>query len=393
VLEFTTFTKININTLKSDYNWISLHTKAIIIPVIVLFGMVAIISPNAFAVDADGNKEIEKPVAASTQNQPAANTEKKMKIAFLTDGLFSDAGWGAFGYNAAQALQGKYSYIVDLKENVPIPKIEETLREHAKAGYDLIISHGFEWGKPAVKVGKEYPGTKFAIFTGLVNSSNVASIYPMQQEATYVLGALAAAMSKTGTIGFVGGERYPNLINIYEGYRQGAQDINPNVKVLVTYLDDWDNPTKGKRAAISQIDNGADLLLHVADTSGHGVIEAAKERGIYAFGAISDQNKLAPETVLTSFVLDAEKAFNQVIRLVQTGDFIGQIFKPGLELEKGSPGDGIVYIAPYHSLGHTVPENVKLRLEQLKGDIVNGKIKVPERYSNNNGSYLASNRG
>jgi basic membrane protein A and related proteins len=207
------------------------------------------------------------------------------------------------------------------------------------------------------------------------------------------LGALAAAMSKTGTIGFVGGERYPNLINIYEGYRQGAQDINPTVKVLVTYLDDWDNPTKGKRAAISQIDRGADLLLHVADTSGHGVIEAAKERGIYAFGAISDQNKLAPETVLTSFVLDAEKAFDQVIRLVQAGNFIGQIFKPGLELEKGSPGDGIVYIAPYHSLEHTVPDNVKLRLEQLKGNIVNGKIKVPERYSNNNGSYLASNRG
>ncbi len=345
--------------------------------------MLAIISSNTFAVGVDGNKETEKSIAASTQNQlTTPNTEKKLKIAFLTDGLFSDAGWGAFGYNAAQALQGKYSYMVDLKENVPIPKIEETLRDHAKAGYDVIISHGFEWGEPAVKVGKEYPQTKFVIFTGLVNSSNVASIYPMQQEATYALGALAATMSKTGIIGFVGGEKYPNLINIYEGYRQGAQDINPAAKVLVTYLDDWDNPTKGKRAAISQIDKGADFLLHVADTSGHGVIEAAKERGVYAFGAISDQNKLAPETVLTSFVLDAEKAFDQVIRLVQTGNFSGQIFKPGLELEKGASGDGIVYIAPFHNLEHKVPENVKLRLEQLKGDIVNGKIKVPERYPN-----------
>ena len=374
-----------------------MHTKALVIPIIsiVIFGMLAIVSPDTFAVgvNVNGNKETEKPTAASAQNQPTANTEKRLKIAFLTDGLFSDAGWGAFGYNAAQALQGKYSYMVDLKENVPIPKIEETLRDHAKAGYDLIISHGFEWGEPAVKVGKEYPETKFVIFTGLVHSSNVASIYPMQQEATYVLGALAGTMSKTGIIGFVGGESYPNLVNIYEGYRQGAQDTNPTVKVLVTYLDDWDNPAKGKRAAISQIDKGADLLLHVADTSGHGVIEAAKERGIYAFGAISDQNKLAPETVLTSFVLDAEKAFDQVIRLVQKGDFTGQIFKPGLELEKGASGDGIVYIAPFHSLGHIVPENVKLRLEQLKGDIVNGKIKVPEKYSNDNGSYLANNTG
>jgi basic membrane protein A and related proteins len=210
----------------------------------------------------------------------------------------------------------------------------------------------------------------------------------MQQEGTYVLGALAATMSKTGIIGFVGGERYPNLINIYEGYKQGAQDVNPAVKILVTYLDDWDNSTKGKKAAISQIDRGADFLLQVADTSGHGVIEAAKERGIYAFGAISDQNKLAPNTVLTSFVLDAEKAFDRIITLVKTSNFSGQIFKPGLEAEKGASGDGIVYIAPFHSLEHTVSDNVKLRLEKLKEDIINGNIKVPERYTNNIGNYL-----
>jgi len=360
---------------------------------IIMFGVSVNFPSNVFATSADNTEKTEKPITTTSQNQTTSDTEKKLKIAFLTDGLFSDAGWGAFGYNAAQALQGKYSYIVDLKENVPIPKIEETLRDYAKASYDLIISHGFEWGKPAVKVGKDYPEAKFVIFTGLVNSSNVASIYPMQQEGTYVLGALAATLSKTGIIGFVGGERYPNLINIYEGYRQGAQDVSPTVKVLVTYLDDWDNSTKGKKAANSQIDKGADFLLHVADTSGHGVIESAKENGIYSFGAISDQNKLAPESVLTSFVLDAEKAFDQVIELVKTGNFSGQIFKPGLESEKGASGDGIVYIAPYHNLEYTVPENVNLWLEQLKEDIINGKIKVPERYSDTNGNYLDNNTG
>ena len=274
-------------------NKITLYIKTVVMLAFIMFGVFVIFSSNIFPISADNTKKSEKPITTPSQNHTTSDIEKKLKIAFLTDGLFSDAGWGAFGYNAAQALQGKYSYIVDLKENVPIPKIEETLRDYAKTGYDLIISHGFEWGKPAVKVGKDYPKTNFVIFTGLVNSTNVASIYPMQQEGTYVLGALAATMSKTGIIGFVGGERYPNLINIYEGYRQGAQNVNPTVKVLVTYLDDWDNSTKGKKAAISQIDRGADIILHVADTSGHGVIEAAKERGIYAFGAISDQNKFS----------------------------------------------------------------------------------------------------
>jgi len=369
-------------------NKITLYIKTIVMLAFIMYGVFVIFSSNIYPISADNTKKLEKSISAPSQNPPTPDIEKKLKIAFLTDGLFSDAGWGAFGYNAAQALEGKYSYMVDYKENVPIPKIEETLRDYANSGYDIIISHGFEWGKPAVKVGKDYPETKFVIFTGLVNSSNVASIYPMQQEGTYVLGALAATMSKTGIIGFVGGERYPNLINIYEGYKQGAQDVNPAVKILVTYLDDWDNSTKGKKAAISQIDKGADFLLQVADTSGHGVIEAAKERGIYAFGAISDQNKLAPNTVLTSFVLDAEKAFDRIINLVKTSNFSGQIFKPGLEAEKGASGDGIVYIAPFHSLEHTVSDNVKLRLEKLKEDIINGNIKVPERYSNNIGNYL-----
>ena len=369
-------------------NKITLYIKTIVMLAFIMFGVSVIFSSNIYPISADNTKKLEKSISAPSQDHPTSVIEKKLKIAFLTDGLFSDAGWGAFGYNAAQALQGEYSYMVDYKENVPIPKIEETLRDYANSGYDIIISHGFEWGKPAVKVGKDYPETKFVIFTGLVNSSNVASIYPMQQEGTYVLGALAATMSKTGIIGFVGGERYPNLINIYEGYKQGAQDVNPAVKILVTYLDDWDNSTKGKKAAISQIDRGADFLLQVADTSGHGVIEAAKERGIYAFGAISDQNKLAPNTVLTSFVLDAEKAFDRIINLVKTSNFTGQIFKPGLEAEKGASGDGIVYIAPFHSLEHTVSDNVKLRIEKLKEDIINGNIKVPERYSNNIGNYL-----
>ncbi|HJT84526.1 MAG TPA: BMP family protein [Nitrososphaeraceae archaeon] len=308
---------------------------------------------------------------------------KDLQIALLTDGLFSDAGWGAFAYNAGRAIEINYGYDISFKENVAIPDIEATLREYANAGYDLILAHGFEWGTPAIKVAKDYPNINFVIFTGLVKDTNVASIFPMQQEATYLLGALAAMMSKTNIIGFVGGEKYPNLINIYEGYKKGAEDIDSNITVLVTYLDDWDNPIKGKEAALSQINesDGADFLLQVADTSGRGVIDAAKEKKIFAFGAISDQHKLASKTVLTSFVLDVEKTYDQVIRMVQNGNFSGQIFKPGLEPYKGAPGDGIIYIAPFYELENVIQEDTKIKFNQLKEDIINSKIVVPERYT------------
>jgi basic membrane protein A and related proteins len=318
--------------------------------------------------------------ATAQTDQNIDSHTRVLRIALLTDALFSDAGWGAFGFNAVQEMNSKYGHTFDYKDDVAIADIGTTLRNYANKDYDLIIAQGFEWGNPAVKVGKDYPNTKFVVFTGLANSTNVASIFPMQQEGAYLLGALAAMMSKTGIIGFVGGERYPNLLNIFEGYKQGARDINPNVQVLETYLDDWDNSTKGNEAALSQINDGADLLLHVADTSGHGVIQAAKEKGVYALGAISDQNKLASNTVLTSFVLDVEKAFDQAVKMVQTGNFSGQIFKPGLEAGKGASGDGIIYLAPFHSLEDKVPEDVKVKLEELKQGIINGTIIVPERY-------------
>ena len=174
--------------------------------------------------------------------------------------------------------------------------------------------------------------------------------------------------------------QYPNLLNIFEGYKQGAKYIDPDIKVIETYLGDWDSPEKGRQAALAQIFSDADFILHVADTSGKGVIQAAKEKGIYAFGAVSDQHHIAPETVLTSFVLDIDKAFDQIVKTVVENRFEGKIYKPGLEASKGAPGEGIVYLAPFHNLESRVPEDVKQRLNQTTQDIINGTIVVPEKY-------------
>jgi carbamate kinase len=174
--------------------------------------------------------------------------------------------------------------------------------------------------------------------------------------------------------------QYPNLLNIFEGYKQGAKYINPDIKVIESYLGDWDSPEKGRQAALVQIFTDADFILHVADTSGKGVIQAAKEKGIYAFGAVSDQHHIAPEAVLTSFVLDIDKAFDQIVKTVVENRFEGKLYKPGLEVSKGAPGEGIVYLAPFHNLEGRVPEDVKQRLNQLTQDIINKVIVVPERF-------------
>lgn len=305
--------------------------------------------------------------------------KSNLRIALITDANFSDKGWGESSLDAAHYIEQKYNFSIALEDNVAIPDIDMTLRKYAESGYDLIIAHGFQWGEPALQVGQTYPQTKIVVFTGLVESRNVASIFPQQQEGSFLLGALAGMMTNTSVIGFVGGEEYPNVVNIFEGYKQGAEWANDNITVIGTYLNDWDNPARGREAATSIIRQGADFMFHVADSSGQGVIQASDESGIYALGAVQDQNHLAPDTVLSSFVLDVDKAYDSVVKMVMNGNFTGNIFRPGIELQRGSDGQGIVYLAPFHGLESRVPESVQERLTKLTNEILQEKIEVPER--------------
>ena len=307
--------------------------------------------------------------------------KSNLRIALITDANFSDKGWGESSLDAAHYIEQKYNFSIALEDNVAIPDIDMTLRKYAESGYDLIIAHGFQWGEPALQVGQTYPQTKIVVFTGLVESRNVASIFPQQQEGSFLLGALAGMMTNTSVIGFVGGEEYPNVVNIFEGYKQGAEWANDNITVIGTYLNDWDNPARGREAATSIIRQGADFMFHVADSSGQGVIQASDESGIYALGAVQDQNHLAPDTLLSSFVLDVDKAYDSVVKMVMNGNFTGNIFRPGIELQRGSDGQGIVYLAPFHGLESRVPESVQERLTKLTNEILQEKIGVPERLS------------
>jgi basic membrane protein A len=305
--------------------------------------------------------------------------KSNLRIALITDANFSDKGWGESSLDAAHYIEQKYNFSIALEDNVAIPDIDMTLRKYAESGYDLIIAHGFQWGEPALQVGQTYPQTKIVVFTGLVESRNVASIFPQQQEGSFLLGALAGMMTNTSVIGFVGGEEYPNVVNIFEGYKQGAEWANDNITVIGTYLNDWDNPARGREAATSIIRQGADFMFHVADSSGQGVIQASDESGIYALVAVQYQNHLSPDTVLSSFVLDVDKAYDSVVKMVMDGNFTGKIFRPGIELQRGSDGQGIVYLAPFHDLESRVPESVQERLTKLKNEILEEKIEVPER--------------
>jgi len=312
---------------------------------------------------------------------PAWAQEKRhLKVALLTNDLFTDRGWGGSAYNASQVLKSKYGLDLITKDNISISNLEPELRDAAANGSDIIIAQGIDWGNPIARISNDYPNSTFIIFNGLTNSTNVSSIFPMQQEGSFLLGALAGMMTKTNSLGCVGGKAHPNIVNLFEGFKQGAKLTNPNVKITCIYIDDFQSPFKGKEAGLSLIDKGADFLFQAADLSGNGVIEAAKEKGIFAFGNIVDQNQLAPNTVLSSIVLDTLKAFEFAIKMVQNGTSAGQIYKPGIENTSGGQGDGIMYIAPFNGLASKVAPEIKSKLAQLTQDVLSKKIMVPERH-------------
>jgi basic membrane protein A len=149
---------------------------------------------------------------------------------------------------------------------------------------------------------------------------------------------------------------------------------------MKTYLNDWDNEPKGKEVASSLIAvDKDDVLLQVADTSGHGVIQAAQEGRVYARG-VQDQNSLAPRTVLSSFVLNTSKAYDQAVQMTLNNQFRGDVFKPGIESGKSAEGDRIVYLAPFHGLDGSVSPSVKEKIGKLTEAIMNDTLVVPERY-------------
>ncbi len=204
--------------------------------------------------------------------------------------------------------------------------MERVLREVCdKQAPDLIMGDAFGNEEAVRRVAKDYPNIAFAFGSGIGPSEpNVAVFDNWIHEPAYLLGMLAGGLTKTGTIGVVGaiarsGSQPPRQ----RLYRRGVKKSNPNAKVLVTFINSWFDPAAAKEAALAQIDGGADVLF----AERFGVIEAAKDKGLWAFGNMSDQNELAPDLVVSSAVWNMDPTVSYLITTGQSQD----LHRPGSE--------------------------------------------------------------
>ncbi|MBG6079817.1 MAG: BMP family ABC transporter substrate-binding protein [Rubrivivax sp.] len=245
---------------------------------------------------------------------------------------------------------------------------EQAARRFAERGADPVVGVGFPQASAIEKVAKDFPKQRFAIVDMVIKLPNVQSFVYREHEGSFLVGMLAAMASKSGKVGFVGGQDIPLVRKFLCGYEQGAKYANPKVQVLSAMTGTtnaaWTDPPRGAELTKAQIAQGVDVVFSAAGTTGFGIMQAAKDAGIYAIGVDSNQNHLHPGTMLTSMVKRVDLAVYQAFKGVQPGVTV-------LGLKEG----GVDYALDEYNAKLITPA-MKSKVDQAKADIVAGRLKV-----------------
>lgn len=268
---------------------------------------------------------------------------------------------------AQEAGQITYEFVDEIGYSGDMERI---LRETAEDSQPAIIFGDAFGNEEAVRrVAKDYPEIAFVFGSGLGPSEPNLSVFDNWiHEPAYLSGLIAGSVSKSGTIGVVGGYPVPEVNRIVNAFIVGAQEVNPDVKVQVTFLNTWFDPAAAKEAALAQVSAGADVLF----AERFGVIEAAQEKGLLAFGNMSDQNSLAPETVITGPVWNMDPTVQYIVKQVAGGTYTAQDLKDFSMMAKGGSS-----LAPLYSFETSLPADVVELVKQREGEIMSGMFRVP----------------
>lgn len=290
------------------------------------------------------------------------------KVAMLFSAPVAGNSWDGNGYKGLQEIRTALHAKIAYTESVQLADIQQTLRNYASQGYDLIFGNGFEYGQPMSQVAPQFPKVKFVAITGAsATPPNLQEPQFAENQAGYLAGVVAGLMTKTNKIGCVGGQQLPFVVSQLEALKLGVKYVNKRASVRVTYTGSFTDVAKAKQASSALVDTGVDVLCQKDDNGGPAIIGVAKSRHIWAIGDSEDQNNLAPRTVLTSAVIHSPAVILAIARQVMNGTF--KSGKPYYGVKQHAAG-----LSSYHGL---VPANVARRVAQVQRLIAQGKIQVP----------------
>ncbi|HEX6751103.1 MAG TPA: BMP family ABC transporter substrate-binding protein [Longimicrobium sp.] len=315
----------------------------------------------------------------------AANGGHRLTVGIVFDvGGRGDKSFNDGAYLGAMRAARELGADVRLVEPGEGSDREAGLRLLAAQGLDLVVGVGFIFSDDLTLLAKEYPdihfaGVDYALQTDANGNvipppPNLAALKFREEQGSFLVGAIAALTSKTKRVGFVGGMDIPLIHKFEAGYKAGVRAVCPDCRVIAQYAgvtpEAFRNPGKGKELALSQYNQGVDVIFHASGSTGLGVFEAARATHKLAIGVDADQYAEAPGYVLTSMVKGVDQAVFDEVAKVRNGTFHGGIDWFGLR------ENGVRYVYDENNRA-LIPDSVRARVEQLKADIIAGRIQVP----------------
>lgn len=310
-----------------------------------------------------------------TDANNAANSgggTKTLKVGMVLDkGGLGDKSFNDSAHRGLEQAKSELGVETNFVESKTDTDYETNLESYASQGYDLVVGVGIGMEDAIKNASAKYPNVNFVIVDGAPSNENVRSIRFKEEEGSFLAGYLAASMSKTGKLGFVGGQSIDLIRKFQYGFMAGAKYARKDIEILgAKFTDSWDSTDKGKAAAKALYSDGADVVYHAAGRAGLGVFKAAEEANMYAIGVDSDQDDLAEGRILSSMIKNVDVGVVQTIKDLKDGKFSGG--EKVYDLASGGVG-----LSEMRFTKDMIGEGVLKGIESVKAEIVSGKIMVP----------------
>ncbi|HSA55243.1 MAG TPA: BMP family protein [Gemmatimonadaceae bacterium] len=324
--------------------------------------------------------------AGACGSESGGGSSGAFRVALLTPGPVTDQSWNAGAYTGLLRIRDSLGAQISHIQTRAPAEFEENFREYGRQGYRLIIGHGFEFQDAAARVAPRFPASTYIVTSSTVAGPNYLGVRFEFEEPAYLAGMIAGVVTKTGVIGAIGGTELPPVRDGFAAYTAGARSVRPDVRVVTSYIGNWDDVSAGKEQALAQISQGVDLIFQNADAAGLGVFQAAREtRRALVFGSNADQNAVAPDVIIGSVVIDLPHALLTVARRVREGPL------PGEALSLGAETDAVRF-AFNPALTDRLPAGLPERVDSAWQRMRRGELTVPRDAVPAEGASPASTR-
>ena len=279
----------------------------------------------------------------------------KVKVGvMLSENGLGDQSFSDLAFKGLTKARDEEDIVVEYLELAETGTYEKGFRELVESGNDLVFALGFTGQQELEKVALDFPDQKFVLFDAVSEAANITSITFKEDEGSMLAGIVAATVSNSQVIGFIGGMEVPVIQRFEQGFIQGAKSVNPDIVILNEYANNFDDDGLGAEIASKMIDDKADVLYAAAGFTGVGMLKEAEKRGIYAIGVDSDQYFYAEQAVITSMMKNIDSALFDIILSYKES---GEIQSGHVELGLAENGVGL---APFRVLELTDVEQGKL---------------------------------